>query len=76
MTDHLDAHFRKGPEFYFDVCLDKVVVDWDIKMFVEKYLPCNSWLDLTQSDMAACYLKYHGRQLKTWEEIVLETYWT
>ena len=42
MTDQLDARFRKGPEFYFDVCLDKVMVDWDIKIFVKKYMACNS----------------------------------
>ena len=50
MTDQLDAHFRKSPEFYFDVRLDKGMADWDIKMLVEKYMACNSWSDLTEVD--------------------------
>jgi hypothetical protein len=48
MTAELDAHFKGGPAYHYKVALDKFMVDWDIKEFLESHLSCNSWEDLDE----------------------------
>ena len=74
MTAELDAHFKGGPAYQHKVALDKFIVDWDIKEFLQNHLGCNSWEDLDKSSKKACF-KYHpNRKCPKWHEISRESY--
>ena len=74
MTDDLHDHFKDGMTFIYDNSLDKYMVDWDIKQFVEKYLGCNSWDDLSENDKQSAYKNYPKRKLPDWSNIREESY--
>ena len=55
MTKELDALFKGGSTYHYDVSLDKTMVDWDIKQFLQDYVGINSWDDLDDYARAGCY---------------------
>ena len=55
MTEELDAHFKDGYTLNFDVPLNKLMVDWDIKEFLKTHVGINSWEDLAEEDKRKCY---------------------
>ena len=63
ITDDLHDHFKDFMTFVYDNNLDKYMVDWDIKQFVEKYLGCHSWDDLSKNDKQSAYKNYSKRKL-------------
>ena len=74
MTAELDAHFKGGPAYHYKVALDKFMVDWDIKEFLQNHLSCNSWEDLDKKSRKACFKYYPTRKCPEWTEISRESY--
>ena len=46
MTEELHDHYRDGHTLQYDVPLNKVMVDYDIKEFIMNSVGGNSWDDL------------------------------
>ena len=63
MTDDLHNHFKDGFTFSFDNTLDRFMVDYDIKQFVEKYLGANNWNGISEDDKKACFKDYPKRRV-------------
>ena len=74
MTQELDAHFKGGPAYNYDVSLDKFMVDWDIKQFLVDQVGINSWDDLDEESKVACYRDYPKRSLPEWDLMLEEAY--
>ena len=74
MTQELDAHFKGGPAYNYDVSLDKFMVDWDIKQFLIDQVGINSWDDLDEESKVACYRDYPKRSLPEWDLMLEEAY--
>jgi hypothetical protein len=74
MTAELDAHFKGGPAYHYKVALDKFMVDWDIKEFLQNHLSCNSWEDLDKKSKKACFKYYPTIKFPEWTEISRESY--
>ena len=74
MNEELHNHWKGGIEFEHDVPLDKFLVDYDIKQFLQKYAGINSWDDLDEKGKRACYRDYPRRSLPDWHTIVEESY--
>ena len=74
MTKEIDEHFSGGPAFNYDVALDKYMVEWDIKQFLNDHVGINSWDDLNEDGRKACFRDYPKRELPEWELIMAENY--
>ncbi len=74
MTDDLHNHFKDGFTFSFDNTLDRFMVDYDIKQFVEKYLGANNWNGISEDDKKACFKDYPKRRVPDWGSIREESY--
>ena len=74
MTKELDDHFKGGPAYHYDVSLDKMLVDWDIKQFLQDHVGINSWEDLDEAGRIACFRDYPTRELPQWDLIMEESY--
>ena len=62
MTADLDAHFKGRPTYHYKVALDKFMVEWDIKEFLENRLSYNSWEVLDKKNKKACFRYYPNRK--------------
>ena len=74
ITEELDAHFKDGYTLNFDVPLNKLMVDWDIKEFLKTHVGINSWEDLAEEDKRKCYRDYPKKSLPDWDKIQQESY--
>ena len=74
MTDEIDAHFKDGYELLYDVPLNKFMVDWDIKRFLQNYLRATSWEDLSEDDKKKCFRDYPRKSLPDWGGIAQESF--
>ena len=74
MTKEIDEHFSGGPAFHYDVALDKFMVDWDIKQFLNEHVGINSWDDLDEAGIKSCFRNYPKRDLPEWQLIMQENY--
>ena len=74
MTKEIDDHFSGGPSFHYDVSLDKFMVEWDIKQFLNDRVGINSWEELNEVDRKVCFRNYPKRELPEWATIMPENY--
>ena len=74
MTKEIDKHFSGGPAFHYDVSLDKYMVEWDIKQFLNNHVGITSQDNLNKDGRKACFRDYPKRKLPEWELIMPENY--
>ena len=74
MTKEIHDHFSGGPAFHYDVSLDKFMIDWDVKHFLQDHVGVNSWDDLDEAGRKACYRDFPKRHLPGWDTIIAENY--
>ena len=58
MTKEIDEHFKGGPAYHYDGSLDKFMVDFSIKEFLNNHVGINSWDDLNEEGRKACFRDY------------------
>ena len=49
----IDDHFKGGPAYHYDVALDKFMVNFNIKEFLNNHVGINSWDDLDEDGRKA-----------------------
>ena len=76
LTEEIYAHYKDGPEYEYDVPLNRFMVDYDIKEFLVNHVGITSWDDLNNDQKKACYHGYPNPNVKLpiWDEIVAESY--
>ena len=74
MTKEIDDHFKDGPAYHYDVFLDKFMVDFNIKEFLNNHVGINSWDDLNEAGRKACFKEYPKRFLPDWDLMLQEAY--
>ena len=74
MTKEIDDHFKGGPAYHYDISLDKFMVDFNIKEFLNNHVGINSWDDLDEDGRKACFREYPKRNLPDWDLMLQEAY--
>ena len=74
ITDDMEEYYGGGHSLQYDVPLNRYMVDFDIKTFLDDYLGTTSWDDLSEEDKKKCYKDYPKRSLPDWDTIERESY--
>jgi hypothetical protein len=74
MSQQIGDYVAGGYSCHYDVPLNRLMVDYDIKKFLATYAGVGSWSDLSEEMKRACYRDYPRMSLPVWDEIVEEPY--
>lgn len=74
MTAEINKYWSRDITYVYDCHLDKYMVNYDIKKWVEQHMGATSWDDLSDGIKKICFKSYPGRDLPEWSGIVQESY--
>jgi len=74
MTEELDDHYGSGATYVHGCCLDKFMVDYDMKVLAEETFGMNSWEEMDEGWKSIFFKKYPSRELPKWDEIMQQSY--
>ena len=70
LSDILIKTYHGKPSFDWDFHLDRFLLDYEIKVFLEDFYGAQSWKDVPEAAKRACYKYYPGtKKLPVWEDI-------
>jgi hypothetical protein len=74
MTAEMNKYWSKDITYEYNCHLDKYMVNYEIKKWVEQHMGVTSWSDLSEEVKNICFKSYPGRDLPEWYDIVQEQY--
>ena len=76
MTKELHKHWEHGVKYTWEFCLDKFLIDYDIRELLQHYLNMHCWEDCNEELRSTCFKYYPTRDLPQWNIIMTEAWWT
>lgn len=74
MTAEMNKYWSKDITYEYNCHLDKYMVNYEIKKWVEQHMGVTSWSDLSEEVKNICFKSYPGRDLPEWSDIVQEQF--
>ncbi len=74
MTKEINEYYKDGYSLQYDVPLNKLMVNWDIKDFLTEFVGITYWDDLVEANKKICFRDYPKKSLPDFNEIVQESW--